>query len=108
MTAVQLPFGHQTVSLKCPSALHTPEHLMGRFMPLPAQPLYHPVHPSLSCYAFPSLPSSLSEGIQMGGAVGARHLGFCLGLITSELDGFYHFLKLSHVSCSISKIGIIK
>ena len=96
------------MSLKCPSALHTPEHLMGRFRPPPAQPLYHLVHPSLSFYAFASLPSSISEGIQMGGAIGARHLGFCLGLITSEVDGFHNFLKLSHVSCSISKIGIIK
>ena len=81
---------------------------MGRFKPLSAQPLYHLVHPSLSFYAFPSLPSSLSEGMQMGGAIGARHLGFSLGLITSEMNGFYNFLKLSHVSCSISKMGIIK
>lgn len=95
------------MSLKCPSALHAPEHLLGCFKPLSAQPLYHLVHPSLS-YAFPSLPSSLSEGMQMGGDIGTRHLGFSLGLFTSELDGFYNFLKLSKVGCSISKMGIIK
>ena len=44
----------------------------------------------------------------MGGAIGTRHLGFSLGLFTSELDGFYNFLKLSKVGCSISKMGIIR
>lgn len=56
MTAVQLPFGHQTVSLKCPSALHTPEHLMGRFMPLPASPctiLSIPLSPAMPFLLFP-------------------------------------------------------
>ena len=38
---------------------------MGHFKPPSAQPLYHLVRPSLSFYAFPSLPPSRSEEMQV-------------------------------------------